>query len=164
MKIVVISDTHIPDRAKELPQRIVDEFKGADLIIHAGDFTNKEVLEKLKSSAQVKAVHGNMDPIEIVAKLPRKEIVKCGKFNIGIFHGSGNPDGIVVQLQNEFQNDKVDIIIFGHSHKPMNEKIGKILFFNPGSPTDKFFAPFNSFGIIEINDKISAKIVKLEAR
>ncbi len=161
MKIGVIADTHIPDRANELPEQVIQEFQQVDMIIHAGDFTNVQIFDKLKTLAQVKAVHGNMDPIGIVEKLPRKEIVKCGKFSIGIFHGSGNPAVIIEQLKNEFKNDKVDIIVFGHSHKPMNEWIGKVLFFNPGSPTDKVFAPFNSFGIIEINDKISARIVKL---
>jgi hypothetical protein len=153
----------MPDRAKELPSKIVEEFGHVDLIIHAGDITTKAVLEKLKGLAEVKAVHGNMDTVEIAGILPRKEILKCGKFTFGIFHGSGNPAFILEQLQKEFKDDKVDIIIFGHSHKAMNEKIGKVLFFNPGSPTDKFFAPFNSFGIIELNDKINAKIIKLES-
>ncbi len=164
MKIGVIADTHIPDRARDLPAKIIEEFSHADMIIHAGDFTAKEVLDKLKTLAQVRAVHGNMDPFEIVEALPRKEIINCGKFTIGVFHGSGNPACIIDQLKNEFKNDKVDIIIFGHSHKPMNERIDNILFFNPGSPTDTIFAPFNSFGIIEINDKINARIVKLEKK
>jgi len=60
-----------------------------------------------------------------------------------------------------FKNDRVDLVIFGHSHKAFNEKRGDILYFNPGSPTDQIFSPFNSYGIIEINDKIEARIIKI---
>lgn len=162
MKIGVLADTHIPDRAADLPPKIAEEFKRVDLIIHAGDFTNKSVWDKLKTMARVMAVYGNMDSLDLVERLPRREIIKCRKFTIGVFHGKGNPAGIIEQLKSEFKDDKVDIIIFGHSHKAMNEKIGNIVFFNPGSPTDTIFSPFKSFGIIEINDKIEAQIIRLE--
>lgn len=161
MKIGVLADTHIPDRAGDLPPEIIREFTQVDLIIHAGDFTSRAVLDKLKGLTQVKAVHGNMDSFEIVELLPRREIVKCGKFSIGVFHGSGHPAQIIAELKNEFKNDKLDIIVFGHSHTPLNEQKDKILFFNPGSPTDTIFSPFNSYGIIEIDDKIKASIIKL---
>jgi putative phosphoesterase len=64
-------------------------------------------------------------------------------------------------MQEAFKNDGVDIVIFGHSHQPFNQMVKGILFFNPGSPTDEIFAPYKSFGIIEINDTIEARIVKI---
>jgi predicted phosphodiesterase len=76
-------------------------------------------------------------------------------------HGSGAPDRLVDFLSAIFRDESLDLIIFGHSHVPLNEKRGKTLFFNPGSPTDKVFSPYNSFGIIEINDRIEARIIKL---
>ncbi|MBI4981675.1 MAG: metallophosphoesterase family protein [Candidatus Omnitrophica bacterium] len=162
MKIGVLSDTHIPDRAKSIPQEILDAFKNVDMIIHAGDFADLNILEKLKSTcSNVKAVAGNMDPAEIKEKLPEKEIFKIGKFKIAVAHGWGQPDKLPALLAEKFKDDDVDVIVFGHSHKAFNEKIGKILFFNPGSPTDNIFAPYKSYGIIEINDKITAKIIKL---
>ena len=158
----VISDTHIPDRAQEIPKKILDDFKHVDMVIHAGDLVDVCVLEQLKSvCAEVKAVWGNMDPYEVRIKLPEKEIFKVGKFKIGIMHGFGSPAKLVDFLSAEFKNEHVDMIIFGHAHAPFNEKKGGILFFNPGSATDKIFAPFNSYGIIEINDTIEARIVKL---
>jgi hypothetical protein len=61
-----------------------------------------------------------------------------------------------------FEKDKVDIIVFGHSHNPVNETRDGILYFNPGSPTDKMFSPYNSYGIIEINENsVEGKIIKL---
>lgn len=162
MKIGVISDTHIPERANEIPQKILDDFKNVDMIIHAGDLVDLSVLEKLKSvCSNVKAVWGNMDPQEVRKKIPEKEILQIEKHRIGIMHGYGAPNNLVQQLSSIFKDDKVDMVIFGHAHYSVNERIGGILFFNPGSATDKIFAPYNSYGIIEINDKIEARIIKL---
>lgn len=162
VKIGVISDTHIPERANEIPQKILDDFKNVDMIIHAGDLVDLSVLEKLKSvCSNIKAVWGNMDPEEVRKKIPEKEILQIGKHRIGIMHGYGAPNNLVQHLSSIFKDDKVDMVIFGHAHYSVNEKIGGILFFNPGSATDKVFAPYNSYGIIEINDKIEARIIKL---
>jgi len=162
MRIGVIADTHIPDRADDVPQQILEDFKHCDLILVAGDLTTSFVLQRLKKIAPVTAVFGNMDLPEVVNVLKRKEVITCGRFRIGLFHGFGHPDRLVEQLKNEFKDDNVDVIIFGHSHRPVNEYVGKTLFFNPGSPTDRVFAPYNSYGIIEVNDKIKAEIKRLE--
>lgn len=162
MRIGVLSDTHIPDKSHHLPQAMLDEFKKVDMIVHAGDLGDLSVLEKLKNVCpNVRAVWGNMDPCQVQQKLPEKEVFTAGKFKIGLMHGRGAPDRLPELLGEAFQNDKVDIIIFGHSHYGVNEKRSGILFFNPGSPTDKIFAAYNSFGIIEIGDKIDAKIIKI---
>jgi len=162
MIIGVISDTHIPDRAEVLPKKIIEAFKKVDMVIHTGDFVDLETYNHLKKIfKKFKGVAGNMDPREIKERLPEKEIIKIGKYTIGITHGIGHPSGLVELLKNIFKKDNVDIIIFGHSHTPMNETIDGILFFNPGSPTDKIFSPYNSYGIIEINDNISAKVIKI---
>jgi len=162
MKIGVISDTHISDPSKKIPQKILDEFRRVDMIIHAGDLIDLSVLDALKAICKnVKAVSGNMDPVEVKKRLPEKEILKVGKHKIGVIHGYGPPNNLINYLSDVFKDDKVDLIIFGHSHNAISEKKAGILFFNPGSPTDKIFASYNSFGIIEINDKIEAKIIKL---
>jgi len=162
MKIGVISDTHIPDRADALPKKILEAFKDVDMVIHTGDFVDLQTYNQLKKIFKnFKAVAGNMDPKEIKEKLPEKEIIKIGKYTIGIAHGLGHPSGLIELLKNFFKKDNVDVIIFGHSHIPMNDTIDGILFFNPGSPTDKMFSPYNSYGIIEINGEITAKVVKI---
>ncbi|MEW6170088.1 MAG: metallophosphoesterase [Candidatus Omnitrophota bacterium] len=162
MKIIVISDTHIPDRAPMLPEEFLNKIKGADLILHAGDLVNLSVIEQLKSIAPVKAVWGNMDGSKVKEQLRQKEIIKLEGVTIGLIHGWGNPNNLIEVLKNEFKNEKIDIIIFGHSHRPVNTKSENILFFNPGSLTDTFFSDFASYGVIEINkNKYSAKIEKL---
>lgn len=162
MKIGVISDTHIPERAKELPRELLQAFRDVDMIIHAGDLADLKVLDELKKICpNVKAVWGNMDPQEIRSKLPEKEIIKIGKHTIGLMHGWGAPNNLVGILKSSFKEDKVDLIIFGHSHRAMNQKLGGVLFFNPGSALDKIFSDHTSYGIIEINDEIKARIIKI---
>jgi len=162
MKIGVISDTHISGESKNIPQKILEEFKNVDMIIHAGDLVDLNVLDQLKNAcSNVKAVWGNMDPEEVRKTLPQKEVLQIGNHKIGIMHGYGSPNNLIELLTSVFKDDKVDLIIFGHSHSGLNEKRGGILFFNPGSPMDKIFAPYNSYGIIEINDKIKARIIRI---
>lgn len=162
IRIGVISDTHIPDRAQYLPLQIMQEFKKMDMIIHAGDLVELNVLDKLKAICpDVKAVWGNMDPAKVRDKLPGKLIFKAGNYTIGVMHGYGAPNKLMEFLSSVFKDDNVNIIIFGHAHYSVNEKRGNTLFFNPGSLTDKLFSDYNSYGIIEINDKIEARIVKL---
>jgi len=162
VRIGVISDTHIPDRAKEIPQKILDEFKKVDMVIHAGDLVDINVLDKLRKACKnVTAVWGNMDPEEIKKVLPEKTILKIGNRRIGLIHGFGAPNKLIESLESVFKCDNVNIIIFGHSHYSVNEERNGILFFNPGSATDKTFSQYNSYGIIEINDKVEAKIIRI---
>ncbi|MDO8662717.1 MAG: metallophosphoesterase family protein [Candidatus Omnitrophota bacterium] len=162
MKIVVISDTHIPDRAASLPLKLIEEIKSADMVIHAGDFVAVDFLQRLKSICKnLKAVCGNMDPLEIKNILPQKEIFKAGNFKIGLFHGFGAPHRIFDILNSEFKSEKLDIIVFGHTHSALNEKRDNTIFFNPGSPTDKLCEDCNTYGVIEINDGIQAKILRI---
>lgn len=162
MKIGIVSDTHISGKSERLPKSMLDDFKTADMILHAGDLIDIDVLDELKQTCKdVHAVAGNMDSVQVKEKLNIKEIIPIGKYRIGLMHGWGNPAKLIEVLAEEFSRDKVDIIVFGHSHSPVNLKKSGILFFNPGSAMDKIFAPYNSYGILEINDKIEAKIVKL---
>lgn len=161
-RIGVISDTHIPDRGSLIPPKVLEDFRKVEMIIHAGDLVNLHVLDQLKEvCSNVVAVCGNMDPQEVRNELPAKRIVQVGRYKIGVMHGFGAPGRLVEVLSKEFKDDPVDIIIFGHSHNAFNENIGGVLYFNPGSATDKVFAAFNSYGIIELNDKIEARIEKI---
>lgn len=162
MKIGVLSDTHIPERYNEVPAKILEAFAHVDMVIHAGDLVALSVLKSLQGVCKdVRAVRGNMDSAEIRKSLPEKLIVQIGEYAIGLMHGYGPTETLIDILYNAFKNDKVDVIIFGHSHTPYNEKKHGILFFNPGSATDKVYAPYASYGLIEINDTIHSKIVIL---
>ncbi|MCU0665872.1 MAG: metallophosphoesterase [Candidatus Omnitrophica bacterium] len=163
IKIGVIADTHIPDRAKEIPAKIMEDFKNADMVIHAGDIVEEQVLVQLRSVCkQVYAVAGNMDSAKLQEQLKAKEVIKAGKYSIGLLHGAGHPNQMIKYISSQFKPGEVDVVVFGHSHIPFNEKIGKTIYFNPGSATDQIFSPYNSYGIIELDDKnISARIIKV---
>jgi len=161
MKIGVISDTHMPYAAPQIPSEIYNAFKGADLILHAGDLIETSVLDELKKMAEVQAVCGNMDKPDVQKLLPTKKIIKAGKFTIGLIHGYGLPFNLINTVRKEF-SQKVDVIVFGHSHSPVNEVRDGILFFNPGSATDKVFSKYNSYGILMLNDEIKGEIIRLK--
>lgn len=162
MKIGVIADTHMPERGACLPAKVVEAFKGVDMIIHAGDAVELPVLQALaKLSPKLVAVCGNMDDAAVRKHYPAKQVVSAGKFKIGVMHGWGPPSGLEAVLEDAFRGDNVDMVVFGHSHAALNKKKGKTIFFNPGSPTDNIFAAYQSFGIITVNDTIDAQIIKI---
>lgn len=160
MRILVLSDTHIPRTAHDMPQAIYDEIGDVDLILHAGDLVEKDLLDKLKTLKETRAVYGNMDAPNLKHLLNAKEIIEAGKFKIGLIHGYGAPRDLAETIRGEFTG--VDAIVFGHSHSALNETREGVLLFNPGSPTDKIFATSNSYGILEVTDKkIEGRIIKL---
>src|SRR3989338_2511544 len=160
VRILVLSDTHIPKAAQDLPEEIYAQVPSCDMIFHAGDLAERALLEKLKNLKETKAVYGNMDPKDLRDILNPKEVIEIGKFKIGLIHGYGAPGLLVETVRGEFKN--VDAIVFGHSHAATNMVKNGTLFFNPGSPTDKVFAAENTYGILEITDKgIEGKIIKI---
>jgi putative phosphoesterase len=152
MRIAVLADTHV-NRLEHLPKKLIDALSTVDLIIHAGDFTDVRLIEELKQLSEVKAVHGNMDSRELKTVLPVKEIIEIENKRIGITHGSGGPWGIEERVRKMFESDRIDIIIYGHSHRSQNKVINDILFFNPGKATD-------SFGILMINGGAKGEIIR----
>jgi len=151
MRIAVLADTHV-HMLEHLPKKIIDAIATVDLIIHAGDFTDVQVLKELKRLGGVKAVQGNMDSVELKTVLPVKEIVEIENKRIGITHGSGSPWGIEGRVRKMFESDRIDIIVYGHSHRSQNKVIDDILFFNPGKATD-------SFGILTIDGGTKGEII-----
>ena len=158
MKIGVVSDTHSYD----LPKQMMDDFKNVDLIVHVGDFCSGEDLNRFKKINEVRAVFGNMDGLELRHILPEHEIFEAEGLKIGLCNGEGSPERVLSFVRNVFKKDKVDVVIFGHSHHAFNEIIDGVLYFNPGSPTDTVRPPYCSYGILEINNgKASGSIIKV---
>lgn len=158
MKIGIISDTH----SSPIPQQVLEAFKKVDFIIHAGDFCDAKTIEALTKIKEVKGVWGNMDPAQIRKIFPAKELIRCGSFMIGVYHGEGPRQKILERVQAEFRKDKVDAVVFGHSHQPFNETFDGVLYFNPGSPNDTVCAPYCSYGILDVTERgITGKIIKL---
>ena len=151
MRIGVVSDTHATSFA-DVPDRILIALAEVDLIIHAGDFVARDVLDGLKRLGEIKAVWGNMDSDELKRILPEKELLLIEGKRIGVTHGSGSPYGIEDRVSRMFED--VDVIVYGHSHQSQNAVKKGILFFNPGQAR-------NSFGILTVGEQIRGEIINL---
>ena len=159
LRIGVISDTHIPTRANELPSAIFTHFKGVDFILHCGDIVEENVLLKLAGIAPVYAVKGNMDSQDI--NEPDELVLQINdKFILCMAHGTGSPFDIKQRLYKKFSSLKPYMILHGHTHIPeINEFSGAVIF-NPGSCTNGH--DYNSIGILEVKtDSIDCKIIPL---
>lgn len=162
MKIGVLSDTHIPYAARTLPQKVLDILATMDAIIHAGDYQARSVLEMLTSLlGDFYGVYGNMDPPETRKMLPEKRVLNLEDFSIGVIHGWGSLNGLEERILASFDTEKLDAIVYGHSHTACNKKKDGFLLFNPGSPTDTRFAKFRSIGILTLEKTITGEIVRL---
>ena len=160
MLIGLISDTHIPDRMKELPEKVFEAFKDVEMILHAGDVTSQEVIEKLEEIAPVTAIQGNTDRI-VRLDLPKTAVVEAEELKIGVIHGEVYPRADTQQLHYLAKQLGVDILVSGHSHQPKVEKVEDVLLINPGSPTVPRLAD-RTVMILEINKKeVDVELVKV---
>ena len=162
MLIGLISDTHIPDRAKEIPQKVLEAFSDVDLILHAGDLTSFNVIDDLSQIAPVLAVQGNMDRATGI-KLPIAETIEVEGLKIGIAHGEVYPRADTQQLVYMAKELGADILVTGHSHQPKIEQTDGVLLLNPGSPIVPRLAD-RTVMLLEINNKeVDVEIVKIGA-
>jgi len=159
MRVGVLSDTHVPAIQQALPPKIFELFQGVDLILHAGDIVELSLLDELRRIAPVEAVAGNMDPDEVHRTLPAKKVLSLGKYKVGLIHGKYRIDIQREMVRKEFGD--VDLIVYGHSHTPFWGKVDGLYFLNPGSPTDKRHAPYNSVALLEIGEELKANIIRL---
>ena len=153
MKIVILSDTHVKKHSDKLFKLIDNLFKEADMIIHAGDYVSSSVVSKLREHKNFVGVWGNNDKGYIRDLLKEKMIISVEGYKIGLCHGHGASKNTLESAYNQFSADRVDIIIFGHSHQPLILTKNKVLMINPGSPSYKRREPWYSYVILEIQDK-----------
>lgn len=160
MKILVISDTHFRRPGERLPCEVEEAAAAANLIVHCGDFEALSAYEYLRQLGRVVAVRGNMDEPVLKETLPEMVTFEVVGRKIGVVHGWGAPQGLPERAAAMFPG--VEAVLFGHSHQPYREVRGGVLLFNPGSPTDRVYAPYNSFGILEVTPEgIEARIVRV---
>ena len=160
MRIGLISDTHIPDHAKELPDQLKEVFRGVDLILHAGDIYITSVLDELERLAPVLAAEGDDDPYYTTSdrRVKRKHILSIEGVTIWLIHERPwpwTPDS----------KEAPDVIIFGHTHNSMLGSLNEdILLVNPGSPTfPRYKQELGTVALLTINSgKAEANIVQLQ--
>lgn len=153
LTIGVISDTHIyAYGSREIHPAILRLFRraGVDLLVHLGDINTRHVLEELAEIAPVIAVVGNNDDEELQITLPVTTRFTVGRYSFAAVHGHGGRTARDEAIRR--WAGKVDVVLFGHSHKPLMEKVGETLLFNPGSATDRRWNPHFGIGLIAVDE------------
>ena len=135
---------------------------GADLIVHAGDFTALEVIYDLEAlGPPVAAVHGNVDEPELTDRLPEARVVEAGGVRIALVHDAGPARGRLERMRLRFPD--ADAVVFGHSHIPLHESADGFQIFNPGSPTDRRRQPRHTMGMARVEEgEIAFELVRLD--
>lgn len=150
MRIVIVSDTHMPKGTRALPEECVDRLRGADLILHGGDVAALAFLDELRAlGPPVEAVHGNMDDDELRALLPKEHVVEAGGARIGMVHIPGPLVGREARLVARFP--ACDAVVYGHTHVPQVELHAGVWILNPGSPTERRRSPARSMLELEVD-------------
>ena len=137
----LIADTHVhlPYVKGVLPERAVEVFREANvsLIIHAGDVVDPSIIRELSEVAPVVAVRGNADPPELQRRLPAVEVVEVDGYRVGVTHMLGVPPlWDRSKVEELVRGLNLDVLVFGHTHKPLLERYGGALLVNPGSPVE----------------------------
>jgi putative phosphoesterase len=131
----LISDTHVPVRAREIPKEVFEIFDKVDYIVHAGDLVDLSVIDELERLAPVLAVCGNMDGPEIRGKIPRTNSLKVFDWKIGVMHDPRTLFGMARMREIAKQNG-FNVLVYGHTHNSSIKWDGDTLFINLGSPTN----------------------------
>ncbi len=145
VRLLLIADTHVPKRARDLPAQVWDEVSAADVVIHAGDWVEPQLLDTLESRAnRLVACWGNNDGPELRRRLPERVDATHGGLRFTVVHETGGATGREARMAREYPD--TDVLVFGHSHIPWDTtaKTGLRLL-NPGSPTDRRRQPFCTY-------------------
>lgn len=160
VKIGVISDTHLPRGNRKIPDEVFSLFADVDLILHAGDFVQADVLYELGAIAPVKGVLGNCDTPDLALQVPVKESIEVDGVLIGMIHDSGDRERRRQRMSQAFPGHRV--VVFGHSHMPVIDDDGELLLLNPGSACDPRRAKTPTVAVLEITDgEPTARLVEL---
>ncbi|MBO0830025.1 MAG: metallophosphoesterase family protein [Streptosporangiales bacterium] len=150
MRAVVVSDTHAPRRWKSCPPAVAARLRDADVILHAGDVCVAPVLDELAAYAPVHVVLGNNDRPDVAAwGAPETLELDLGGVRVAMVHDAGPATGRFRRMGRMFPY--ADLVVFGHSHIPLDETADDVHLFNPGSPTDRRRQPRGTIGVVDLD-------------
>lgn len=144
-----------------MPDECVKLLRGADLVLHGGDFVSAAFLDELRAIGRpVEAVHGNMDEPALKAALPKQHVFAVGDVRIGMVHDAGPRVGREARLAARFED--CDAVVYGHTHVPQVEQFQHLWVLNPGSPTDRRRQPVHTMLVLRIRGRrITPELVTL---
>ncbi|MGC0421157.1 metallophosphoesterase family protein [Embleya sp. AB8] len=145
MRVLLTSDTHVPRRAKAVPERLLTELAAADVVIHAGDWVDAAALDLFEArSRRLIGVYGNNDGPDLRARLPEVARARLGGVRFAVVHETGPAEGRERRCAARYPD--VDVLVFGHSHIPWDTVAESGLrLLNPGSPTDRRRQPHHTY-------------------
>ncbi len=152
MRLLILADTHIPRRARDLPTELWEWVDRSDVVIHAGDWCDLASLQRLRGrSAALVGVHGNNDSPDLRARLPEVAHVTLAGVRVSVAHETGAAKGRERRCARRFGDS--DVLVFGHSHIPWDSTTEHGLrLLNPGSPTDRRRQPHHTYMTAVIAD------------
>ncbi len=162
-RLLLISDTHIPGRARRLPEAVLREADAADLVIHAGDWVAASVLDDLEQHADVVGVYGNNDGRDLRARLPEVARREIEGLRFAVVHETGESRRREIRMDETYPD--VDVLVFGHSHIPWDTVSPRgMRLLNPGSPTDRRRQPHHTMMTAVADDGVllGVSLVKLQ--
>ena len=159
MRLLLISDTHVPKRARDLPAVVWDEVARADVVIHAGDWVEPGLLDVLEERAtRLVACWGNNDGNELRRRLPERADITLGGVRFTVVHESGASGGREARMAKLYPD--TDVLVFGHSHIPWDTTAATGLrLLNPGSPTDRRRQPYCTYMTTTVADRALGDVV-----
>jgi putative phosphoesterase len=145
MRLLLLADTHVPRRARDLPAQVWNEVESADVVIHAGDWVEVGLLDALAGRARrLIACWGNNDCPDLRARLPERADVMLDGLRFTVVHETGAASGREARMAQRYP--ETDVLVFGHSHIPWDTTARTGLrLLNPGSPTDRRRQPFCTY-------------------
>lgn len=152
MRLLLTADTHLPKRAKVLPEQLLAEVDRADAVLHAGDWVDVATLDLLQARARrLIGVFGNNDGPELRSRLPELARAELGGLRFGVVHETGAAQGRERRCAERFPD--LDVLVFGHSHIPWDTTApGGLRLLNPGSPTDRRRQPYCTYLTARVAD------------
>lgn len=159
MRLLVIADTHVPKRAKDLPAPVWAEVDRADVVLHAGDWVDVALLDALEArAARLIGCWGNNDGPELRRRLPERAEVSLDGLRFTVVHETGAAAGRDARMVRTYPD--VDVLVFGHSHIPWDSTTSTGLrLLNPGSPTDRRRQPHCTYLTARVDAGALAEVV-----
>jgi putative phosphoesterase len=145
VRLVLMADTHVPKRARDLPAELWAAVEAADVVVHAGDWVDVPLLDALERRARrLIACYGNNDGPALRARLPEVGRAELDGLRLGVVHETGPAGGRERRCADRFPD--TDVLVFGHSHIPWDTTAPNGLrLLNPGSPTDRRRQPYATY-------------------
>lgn len=161
-RLGVLSDTHRYSRPAAVPAAAIERLGACDGYVHCGDFLDPALLQPLRERAPLYAVLGNVDPATVAAETPLTLLLRIGPWRVGVIHDAGSTTAARKRTAAAFP-ERLDVLCFGHSHRPLAEDVGGLVLLNPGSAVDPRGLPAASVAVVECGEGLRIQVLKVPA-